>query len=247
MRGTSWARVAAIAQGVVADALRRRVPYVVLAFAGLLAVAIPSLPSYNEGVDAAVYREVALALTFVAALVVTLSLTVNRVPSEIERRVVYSVLARPASRTEYVVGTWAGVAVVMGGLIGAFTLLEQALGLAVYGDPMWRLWQGALGVWMEVCVLSAFALALSAATGAVAAAAGSLTLLFVGHSRSALLSEGSPLALVYPSLEAFNVIDPVAHGAGVQPAYVVTMVLAFAAWVIALLALAALLFNRRDL
>jgi len=97
-------RVSAIAAAVLSDALRRRVVWVVVLFAVLLAAAIPALPSYGMGVVEAVYREVALALTYVALVAITLALTANRVPGEVERRTVYNVLAKGVSRWEYLVG-----------------------------------------------------------------------------------------------------------------------------------------------
>ncbi|HSQ21891.1 MAG TPA: hypothetical protein VLQ52_03740, partial [Coriobacteriia bacterium] len=76
-------RIGPIAFGVVADSLRRKVVYIVLVFAGILAFAIPSLPDYGLGVESAVFREVALALAYVTALVLTVSLSANRVPGEV--------------------------------------------------------------------------------------------------------------------------------------------------------------------
>jgi len=50
-----------------------------------------------------------------------------------------------------------------------------------------------------------------------------------------------------PGLDVFNVINPVAHGAGYGPGYAAAMVAVFAAWVLLLLIGGAALFARRDL
>jgi Cu-processing system permease protein len=230
------------------DAVRRRVVYVVVFFGVVLAVAIPSLPSYGLGVVAGVYREVALALTFVASLVLVLALAANRVPSEIERRTVYNVLAKPVHRLEYLVGTWLGVMGVMGATIVGFTAIEQVVGAIRYQDPMWRLWQGAFAIWLEMGVIAAFAVAVSALSGAVVVTVASLTMLFVGHARDAVAGSGpSLLRALYPSLDTFNVINPVAHGSGIDAGYVAGMLLSFAGWVGVLLLVGVVLFGRRDL
>lgn len=142
-------RVAAIAYAVIADAVRRKVVWVVLLFGALLAFAIPALPSYGAGVVEAVYREVALALMYVALVVIALSLAANRLPSEIERRTVYSILTRGVRRWEYIVGTWVGIFATIGIVAAAFTAVAIAVGWFTYGQMMIILLQGALMIWFE--------------------------------------------------------------------------------------------------
>lgn len=241
-------RVSAIAGAVFLDAIKRRIVYAVGFFAVVLAFSAPSLPSYGVGVDQGVYREVALALTFAAGFVLALALAANRVPSEVERRTVYNVVARPVSRWEYIVGTWVGITGVMGAVIASFTVVDQLVGLLRYGQPMWQLWEGAFAIWCEIGVLTAFAVAVSAVSGAVVVAVATMTFAFIGHSRQpVLLSFPSFPAWLYPSLDTFNVINPVAHGAGYEWPYALIMLGVFGAWVAALLVLGSLGFGRRDL
>jgi ABC-type transport system involved in multi-copper enzyme maturation permease subunit len=242
-------RIGSMARAVITDSLRRKVVYVVLVFAALLAFAIPSLPDYGLGVEGAVFREVALALAYMTALVLTLSLAANRVPGEVERRTVYNVVAKGVSRPEYIVGTWLGVFAVVGGAMAAFTIIEQVIGFITYGEVMWRLWQGALAIWLEMGVIAAFAVAVSAITGPVVVATAALAALFIGHSRSTLLGGEGALALqpFYPSLDAFNVVNPVAHGSGVPALYIVSMLVVFAGLAGLALLLGSFAFSRRDL
>ena len=242
-------RIGPIAWAVVADSLRRKVVYVVLLFAGLLAFAIPSLPDYGLGIESAVFREVALALAYVSALVVTLSLAANRVPGEVERRTVYNVIGKRVARWEYLVGTWLGVFLVVGGALAAFTVIEQVIGMITYGEMMWRLWQGALAVWLEMGVVAAFATAISALTGPVVVVTATLAALFIGHARSTLLGGEGALALqpFVPSLDAFNVVAPVTHGSGVPPVYLLSMIVVFVGFVGLLLLIGTLLFRGRDI
>jgi ABC-type transport system involved in multi-copper enzyme maturation permease subunit len=242
-------RISALAGAVFADAIRRRIIIVVVLFAALLALAIPSLPNYGLGVIEGVYREVALALMFVGALVLTLALAANRVPGEIERRTIYNVISRPVGRWEYLVGTWLGIVAVMAAVIAGFTVIEQVLGFLNYRDLMWQLWQGALAIWMEMGVLAALCVAVSTLAGPVVVVVASLGLLFAGHSRDTALGPAAPALLraLYPSLDAFNIINPVAHGTGVDAVYLGGMTVAFAGWCGVLLLLGAVAFRRRDL
>lgn len=249
-------RLASIALAVVADSLRRRVVIVVLVFSFLLVLAIPSLPDYGLGVEGSVFREVSLSLSFVMALVVTLALAANRVPGEVERRTVYNIIAKRTSRWEYLVGTWAGIFLVVGGVIAVFTLVQQGVALFQYQDAMWRLWEGALSVCLEMGVVAAIAVAISARFGPVPVVALTLTALFVGHSAgmwvggsSTLVGGEGALALApfVPTLDAFNIVNPVAHGYGVPPIYLASMLAVFAGYTLLFLGLGSLVFSRKDL
>lgn len=242
-------RLAAIAGAVFADAVRRRVVLSVLFFAGVLVIAIPALPSYGLGVIGAVYREFALALVFAASLVLTLALAANRVPGEVERRTLYNVVAKPVSRWEYLVGTWLGICAVMGVVIAAFVAVLQGFGMIRYGVPMWQVWEGGLAIWCEMGVVAALAVAISSVAGPVVVVVASLTFEFIAHSRDSLFPEGTGGILrdLYPSLDAFNVFNPVAHGTGVGPAYLASMLLVFVGWAGVLLIAGSLAFSRRDL
>lgn len=241
--------VVTVAKAVFFDSIRRRILLAVLVFAGVMVALIPSLPDYGLGVEQAVFGEIALAVTFLASLVVTLGLAVTRVPSEVERRTVYAVLARPVSRWQYLVGTWLGTFAMVGVLVAAFTAVDIAVGTVVYGAPMWRLALGALGIWLEMGVVAAFGIAVSTIVSPVTAVVAEAAFLFIGHSRATLLGEEGALALkaFYPSLDAFNIVAPVTHGAGVPPLYLASMALVFVGFVGVLLVVGAVLFGGRDL
>ncbi|MBC7266981.1 MAG: hypothetical protein H5T75_08450 [Coriobacteriia bacterium] len=241
--------VLTVAKAVFFDSIRRRILLAVLVFAGVMVALIPSLPDYGLGVEKAVFGEIALAVTFIASLVVTLGLSVTRVPSEVERRTVYAVLARPVARWQYLVGTWLGTFAMVGVLVGAFAAVDVAVGAAVYGTWLWKLAIGALGIWLEMGVVAAFGIAVSTVVSPVTAIVAEAAFLFVGHSKATLVGEEGALALkaFYPSLDAFNVVAPVTHGNGVPPLYLASMVVVFVGFVGVLLVIGAALFGGRDL
>jgi ABC-type transport system involved in multi-copper enzyme maturation permease subunit len=242
-------KLLAISQAVVADAIRRKVVWVVVVFTALLAVAIPGLPSYGVGIIDGVYKQVALALMWVAALIVALSLSATRVPVEVERRTVFNVIARDVGRWQYVVGTWLGMFAVLGLVLTAFAIGTIGVGWFVYGKPMLILLEGVFAVWLEVGIIMAFAVMLSTQFGAVTSVVGGLTLAFVGHSVVMFLHLGETerAPLWFPSLDIFNIINPVALGNGVSLVYFLAMVVAFCAWTGLFMLGGSLMFAGRDL
>lgn len=242
--------VLAIARAVIADAIRRKLVWAVVVFAALLAFMAPSLPSYGQGVVSAVYREVTISLMYAAALVVALGLASTRIPAEVERRTVFNVLSRDVRRWEYVVGTWAGMFALLGVVLLAFTGIAIGIGALVYSEFMPNMLQGALAVWLEMGVLMALTVMMSTRFGPITAVVAGLAFAFVGHSVGGLAAkslgvENAPWWV--PSLDAFNVINPVAHGTGYGLLYAVSMAGVFATWTAMLLLGASAMFSGRDL
>lgn len=236
-----------IANAVVRDAIRRKVVWVVVMFAVLLSFVAPSLPSYGVGVVGSVYREIAIALMYAASLVVTLALAATRIPAETERRTVFNVLSRDVRRWQYVAGTWLGLIAVVGVAILCFTMVAIVVGAVVYQELMWRLIQAALAVWFEMGVVAALTVLLSSVFGMVTSTVGALAFIFIGHSVTGLVAPDGRAPWYLPSLDIFDVVNPVAHGDGIGLLYAVAMAGAFAAYAGLLLGGAAALFERRDL
>lgn len=240
----------ALASAVMRDAIRQKVVWAVVVFAALLSFVAPALPSYGVGVASAVFREVAIALMFVASLVVVLALAATRVPSETERRTVFNVLSRDVRRWHYIAGTWFGIFVVTGAVILLFTLVALAVGGVVYDEYMPALLQASLAVWFEMGVIAAITMLFAARFGPVTSIVGAMAFLFIGHSVDSLWSrgvEGVTAPWFVPNLAVFDVINPVAHGSGITLLNVLGMSGAFLAWVALILLGAVLIFEGRDL
>lgn len=240
-------RIFAIFSSIIADALHRKLFYSVFLFAGAMAAAIPFLPSYGQGVVEAVFREVALALIYVFAMVVTIAYTSIRLPSEIERRTLYPLLARGVGRGEYILGTWLGISAVVGLTLFAIGAVTLAIGWINYDVLMWRVLLGVFAIWLEASVIAAVGIAVATVAGPVIVAAIALTFLFVGHVRSLLVDPGTLFYTLYPSLDTFNVINPVAHGDGYSAVYAATMLAVWLAYSAIALLVATSLFERKDL
>jgi ABC-type transport system involved in multi-copper enzyme maturation permease subunit len=242
-------KVFAICNAVVADAVRRKVIWVVAVFAAVLAIAVPALPSYGVGVVSAVYREVSIALMWIAALIAGLAMATTRIPVEVERRTVFNVISRDVRRWQYILGSWLGMFAVLGVVLALFAVATVGVGAFQYGEVMWRLFEGAFGVWLEISVIMAVAVALSCQFGAITSAVGALAFALLGHAVVGLLNlpAGARPPWYWPTLDVFNIVNAVAHGNGYSFVYGVSMVAACAAWTAILLLLGSLLFGRRDL
>lgn len=100
---------------------------------------------------------------------------------EIERKTIYTLLARPVSREKYLIGKYLGlVAVLLTLLLGftmCFTLIELLLGMPILLTSYYAF----IGFFVEACVLLAIAFFFSTFSKPFLAITGSLSLFLVGH------------------------------------------------------------------
>lgn len=250
--------VSTIAIGVFADVLRKKVLYVLLLFAMALVLAIPALPSFGVGVRVDLFRDLALGLASLFAVVIAIAVGVGQIPSEVERRTVYNVLSKPVSRTAFVAGKLLGVVLTMFVVVLAMVTIAFAATRAYFGTADGGLFIAGWAIFLEASVVGAFVVAASTFATPPITTMLAVVFYFVGHVKSSLSSTlpstegvaalpGRLLSYLLPSLENFNVNDLVAHGVQVPASRIGLTTLYGGLFVVAFFLVGAVIFGRRDL
>jgi len=247
-----------IALNVFLDALRKKVLYVLLLFAGALLLAIPVMPSFGVGVRVDLFRDMSLGLIALFGVVISVALGANQVPGEVERRTVYNILSKPVQRAGFVGGKLLGVLLTMA-VVTAVMAVVTFLATAAYFDTVDpALLVAGWTIFLEVAVISAFVVMVSTFATPPVTVTLTTVFYFVGHVKAAflgpMLQRGGaallPLRVIYylvPDLEDLNVNGLVAHGATVPPLRVLEASVQGLLVVVAFLAIAAAVFQRRDI
>lgn len=144
-----------IARSVLLEAIRRKDVYVLVAICLVLIGVTASIDFFDVGFTTKFYREIALQLmgTFTAIAVVLLA--VRQLPREFALRTIYPLLARPVSRTTFILGKAMG--------IGLAALFCYALFMLIFipgiyllgGDIAWPLfWQHMYLQFLQMILLT---------------------------------------------------------------------------------------------
>jgi ABC-type transport system involved in multi-copper enzyme maturation permease subunit len=184
--------------------------------------------------------------------------------TEVARRTVHAIVSKPIERWEFVVGKYAGMALVLSVLVGVFAA-AMAGTLAWQGVPLSPAIAKAIALaWVEVLVVAAIAIFFSSFSTPFLSGIFALGVWAIGRvtpdleraaeaAAPAIRWTAKAAALILPDLHLFAVsgrtIDGEhvsVHAEMVSWAYVGMASLHGLGWIIGLLALAALLFHRRD-
>jgi ABC-type transport system involved in multi-copper enzyme maturation permease subunit len=262
---------AAIALNVFRESVRDKVFYNLVLFAVLLIGASYLIGQLTAGQDVKIIKDLGLSATSAFGVFIAVFIGIGLVSKEVERRSVYSLLAKPIRRSQMILGKYAGLTLT---LIVNVTIMSSAV-YAVLAYMAWGTPPDVRNAWdapaldpamlkalalilLELMIITAMALFFSTFSTPMLSAAFTFGLYVAGHFSTDLRSfdqvtdSAAATALarglywVLPNLAQFDVKSQVVHGQPVPLGYL-AMTGAYAAlYIAALLAGAIVIFSRRD-
>ena len=258
-RPFSLSRVYAITINTLTELTRLKVFYVLLVFALLLIGSSIFMAQFSFQQEFQILKDVSLGAISIFTSVLAIVATARLLPQDMEDRTVYTILAKPVPRFEYVLGKIAGVLLLLAistlVMAAAFVLVlymrEQAVVHAIArqmsGAPADQV-ADALGVvrssafnidivpgiiiiYLKACLLAALTLFVSTfATSNIFTIVVMAFIYFIGHleatAREYWLQEHSSgllarvflavVALLFPDLQAFNLMDDIVAGTAIS-------------------------------
>lgn len=263
-------RLVALSLNTFREAIRNKILYVLLFFGvGVIASAL-ALGQMSLHEEARITRDVGLGGMLLFGVLIGIFVGVNLVYKELDKKTVFALIPKPIHRWEFILGKYVGmvltllvlVAIMAAVLFGVLALQHLATGAANDVTPVVR---AIVLTFFELAVVTAVAVLFSSFSTPLLSGAFTLGMFIVGHFtpelRELIAKLGSTVARaffsaglrLFPDLHLFYVSGSMlggqyvtVHGAYVDWAYV-GMAGAYGAFYSGCaLALAMLLFSRRD-
>jgi ABC-type transport system involved in multi-copper enzyme maturation permease subunit len=263
--------VMTVAVHVFKESVRDRVPYNLVVFAVLLIGSSYLLGQLTAGQDVKIIKDLGLAATSVFGLFIAIFIGIGLVSKEVERRSVYSLLSKPISRPQFIVGKYAGLVLTLAVNVAVMTIAVYAvLGyMSWIESPEFKAGWDAPGpdpallkaialIFVELMIVTAIALFFSTFSTPLLSAALTFGLVVAGHLNADLkhferVVDSRPAALlargvyhVLPDLSAFDVKTEVVHGLPVPAGYLIATAGYGGLYIAVLLIAATVIFSRRD-
>jgi ABC-type transport system involved in multi-copper enzyme maturation permease subunit len=262
---------AAIARSVFRESVRDKVLYNLVAFAILMIGASYLIGQLTAGQDVKIIKDLGLSATSVFGLFIAVFIGIGLVSKEVERRSIYSLLSKPIDRTQLVIGKYIGLGMTLAVNIGVMAIALYAVlaymswGISAQTQSAWDApgldpaMLKAIGlILVELLLVTAIALFFSTFSTPILSAALTFGFYIVGHfsadlrnfqdvvnaPAAARLARG--LYWVLPNLAQFDIKSDVVHGHAVPAGYLAVTVGYAALYITMLLAIASLIFSRRD-
>jgi ABC-type transport system involved in multi-copper enzyme maturation permease subunit len=258
---SSRRRIMAIARNTFREAVRDRVLYNLVLFVLLLSVSAVFLGAASASQDAKIIVDLGLSAMLLFGAFIAIFVGVGLVYKEIERRTLYTIFAKPVGRSEFLLGKYLGLCATLAvnvAVMGAGVTLVLLYVVRGTTPLVGALWPTVALIYCELTILTAVALVFSAFSSPIVSALGSVAVFVIGHFSLELkgfanVIDSAPLRglligiyYLLPNLSTFSLITPAAHGITPPAGHLAVAALYALAWDVALLALAALTFARRD-
>ncbi len=251
------AALAAIALNTFREAARDRILYLFLVFSLLVIAASRYVSLLTVGSETKIVKDLGLSAISIFGLLTSVFVGVSLVFKEIERRTVFTLLANPVRRWQFVAGKYLGLMLV---LSANLVLMSAALAAVVAwrGESPAPLVPAEALILVELAVVTAFALLFSSFTNPILSAVGTLAVYVAGHLSWSfeLLRKRMPgtggqalcgaLRAVVPNLDRLDVKAEAVHGLELPHGYAAAGAAYGILYALAILALACAVFERRD-
>jgi hypothetical protein len=251
-------RVLAIAHNTIREAVRERLVLVLGLFGFALVIGSQALSPLALGEGRKVVIDFGLAGAMLLSTLLAVFLGSSLLHKELERRTVYSILAKPIRREEFLLGKFLGLWITTASLLAGMAGILAAVVTVAYGKtPVTLVGAVVLSV-MELGIVTAVVVLFSSFTTPALTAFFGISAVVAGHFAEDLryfASQGAPAGVhaltegVYwalPHLDVFNARGLVVHGTAVEPE---RLAFAFAygtLYIGGLMVLAGTVFRRRE-
>jgi len=260
-----------VARGVFKESIRDRIPYNLVFFAVLLMAASLLLAQLTAGQDVKIIKDLGLASASLIGLLIAVFIGIGLVAKEVERRSIYSLLAKPVTRSQFILGKYLGLTFTLAANLAVMAVAyylvlayldwltpdNAKLGWeAPATDP--RLLKAFVLIGVELMLVTALALFFSTFSSPFLSAALTLALYVIGHfsddlrtlealgASPMLATIGRGLYFVLPNLAPLNVTAAVVHAQPVSLQYMLLASGSAGLYIAVMLVAATLIFERRD-
>lgn len=251
-------RIIAIAHNTFREAVRDKVLYVLLAFAGAAILGSKALGWISIGQDIKIVKDISLAALSVFGVLIAIFVGTNLVYKEIDKRTIYTIICRPMHRYEFVLGKYFGLAALLALVTAVMTAVAAVYILSLGGTLDVVFFQAVLLTYSELLLVTAIAVLLSTLTTPILGAIIVFSVYVVGHATGILINlpehfentiAERAMAVAYyliPNLSNFNIRVEAANGVAVSTGYVLWALVYGAVYTALLLTFASLAFEDKD-
>lgn len=255
----SFGRIWAIASNGFREVIRDRILYLIGLFTLLLLLALRLLPEIAATTQDKIFLDVGLAAIELLSVFVAVFVGTSLINKEIEKRTVLVLIPKPVTRAEFMIGKHLGLSGVLAVLMIALTVIYLILlSFSKIEYPLASILVSTLYLFLKLSLLIAVALLFGVFTSSILATLLTLAVYLMGNLSRDIVTVGNlsrnsnlesltqSLYLVLPDLSRLNLKNEAVYGILPSPQTLLSNGVYGVFYTVLLLAIAILIFSRRE-
>jgi ABC-type transport system involved in multi-copper enzyme maturation permease subunit len=251
-------RIIAVLENTFKEALRQRILLLLVVFAVLLIIISIFMEPFALGEAPKIMRDLGLAATSLFGVLTTIIIGSALIHKDIEKKTIYTVLSKPVRRSEIILGKFLGLSALVFVLVLAMLIIHQLVLFVSEGVFDLRLLISFPFTMLEVMVLLGILLLFSAFSSTTMTSIMGVIFFVIGHAMPdlklfadqaktpVLKTIAYAFYYILPNLENFNLRIDLTYGLPLHADQLTFSVLYGIVYIIFLLFLTQLVFERRE-
>ncbi len=248
----------AIIQNTLKETIRNKILYNVIFFVlGLMFLSV-IVSTWSYGQEAKILKDFALSIISIFGLLIAIFIGIGLVYKEIDKHTIYTILAKPVSRYQFLLGKYLGLILAMFINFAVMTAALYVIMFVFANEFDLSLLFAILMIFFEMSIIVVVAIFFSSFTTPTLSAIFSLAVYVGGHlSHEAktlfLEKQGQLLKIIidifyyiFPNLAKFNYKTEIVHNLPVNPGNAVMAMVYGIFYITVVLLLSTAIFNKRD-
>ncbi len=251
-------RILAIAENTFKESLRQRIMLLLIVFSIILIVISLFLEPFALGESPKLLRDFGMAVASIFGVLVVIIIGSTLIHKDIEKRTIYTVIAKPVKRSEIILGKFLGLFLLVAILQGAMAIIHQFTILIYEGKFDLPILLNLPFSLIEIMVLSGILLLFSSFSSTTLTSIMGVLFYVIGHASPdlKLFADTVKVSLIkylaygfyylLPNLENFNLRLELVHKLPVYPDQLLFSICYGLIYTIFLLYLAIIVFEKRE-
>jgi ABC-type transport system involved in multi-copper enzyme maturation permease subunit len=251
-------KVYAIAINTFKEVIRDKIFYSLVFFAILLLGASVLLSTLTVGEQSKIIEDLSLSGIEIFGVIIAIFVGIGLVNKELEKKTIYTIISKPIKRWQFLLGKYLGLALTLLSYVSVMTVCYMLVILAYTNTLPWQTLVAVLLIYVELLVVTASAILFSTFSTPTLSASYALAIYVIGNMTGDLRglaaktgSAGASALLNFfyyflPNLQDFNVKSETVHNIPVTAGFVLSAITYGLMYVMAILAVSVLVFQRRN-
>jgi ABC-type transport system involved in multi-copper enzyme maturation permease subunit len=251
-------KIRAIALNTFKEAIRDRILYLLFFFAAVALAFSRLLAVLTVGDRVKIIKDVGLASISIFGVLMAILIGTGLVYKEIDKKTIYTLLAKPIQRWQFLLGKFFGLVLTLFIMTLAMGLIFLVIVFLHTGKLEGRMLLAILFIFLELVLITAVAILFSCFSTPILSSIFSLSFYLIGHLSWGLeiliqkTRSGTAriairgLSAILPDLENFNFKTEIVHGLAIDPKFYLFSALYGLVYTLFILVLAVLIFKKRD-